>query len=145
MNIGTDLLRRYGPSRPSLRHRPPGGGGGKDPGTGRVAAAVVLLCGLASLGACTALAWTDERIARGFLPAAALALAVGAAIHVVISRRHGRRLSFGMHEVTPMGVALCVLAAATFVCWQLLAHRWGWPMAFVSHRRRRWWQMIGGP
>ena len=43
-----------------------------------------------------------------------------------------------------MGFALWILVAATFVCWQLLAHRWGWPMAFIHHRRRKWWQMIGG-
>lgn len=141
MNIGGDLLRRYGPSRPAARERDPSGGGD----SGWIAAGSVLLGGLATLVVCTMVAWDREPFARAFLPVAAIAVAVGALVHAARTWRAGTAIPFRVRPATPMGLALWILVAATFVCWQLLAHRWGWPMAFVHHRRRRWWQMIGGP
>ncbi len=145
MNIGGDLLRRYGPSLPPARARGRSGGEGPDGGHGWFAAGLALLGGLATLGVCTMVAWDREPFARAFLPVAAIAVAVGALVHAARTWHAGMPVPFRVRPATPMGLALWVLVAATFVCWQLLAHRWGWPMAFVHHRRRRWWQMLGGP
>jgi len=140
VNIGGDLLRRYGPSRPAARDRDPSGGG-----AGWFSAGFVLLGGLATLALCTMIAWDREPFARGFLPVAAIAVALVALVHVARMWHAGTAIPFRVRPATPMGLALWMLVAATFVCWQLLAHRWGWPMAFVYHRRRKWWQLIGGP
>lgn len=145
MNIGGDLLRRYGPARPAARARGRSGGEGPDGGLSWSAAGLTLLGGLATLAVCTMVAWDREPFARAFLPVAAIAVAVGAIVHAARTWHAGTAIPFRVRPATPMGLALWILVAATFVCWQLLAHRWGWPMAFVHHRRRRWWQMIGGP
>jgi hypothetical protein len=144
MNIGGDLLRRYGPNRPS-RREPSLRSGGGDPGPGWPAAGFTLLGGLAALVVGTMVAWESEALARAFVPAAVIAVSVAALVHLVRSWHAGAAIPFRMRPATPMGFALWILVAATFVCWQLLAHRWGWPMAFIHHRRRRWWQMLGGP
>ena len=145
MNIGGDLLRRYGPSRSAAGARVPSGGEAPDGGPGWFAAGVALLGGVATLVLCTVIAWDREALARAFLPVAAIAVAAGALVHAVRKRHAGTAIPFRVRPATPMGLALWILVAATFVCWQLLAHRWGWPMAFVHHRRRRWWQLLGGP
>ena len=90
-------------------------------------------------------AWDSEALARAFVPAAAVAVAVAAFVRLARAWHAGAAIPFRVRPATPMGFVLWILVAATFVCWQLRAHRWGWPMAFIHHRRRRWWQLIGGP
>ena len=145
MNIGGDLLRRYGPSRNAARGSGPPGGEGPGGGPGWSAAGLTLLGGLAALAVGTMVAWDREPFARAFVPAAAIAVGIGALVHAARTWHAGASVPFRVRPATPMGLALWILVAASFVCWQLLAHRWGWPMAFVHHRRRRWWQMLGGP
>ena len=137
MNIGGRLL---------MRHRAPDEGprrGGEGPG--RAAAAVVFLAGAAVLGACMAIAWQSEPFAKWFPPVAGVALGVGILAHLASSWRRDGEVSITLRPASPMAYALLGLAVALFVCWQLLGFHWGWPVTFVSRRRRRWWQYLGGP
>lgn len=137
MNIGGRLL---------MRHRTPhdGPGPGRE-GPGWRVAWITFLAGGGALGAGMAIAWQSEPFARWFLPVAGVALAVGVVVHLASSWRRDGEVSIALRPASPMAYALTGLAVALFVCWQLLGFRWGWPVTFIPRRRRRWWQLLGGP